>query len=93
MAKDRDGLEKNLHKLKETRQVWWFRMKPHWKRVLKKPWHPHETMNFSVEACRAEPYYWGHIIYYVAMANLLAWGLAAFLWLRHLKSHVDCGGF
>jgi hypothetical protein len=56
-----DGLARNILKLKHTARVWWDSWKPHLVRWCKRPL-PHEYTNLWVEACRAEPYFFGHVL-------------------------------
>jgi len=58
---DKDGLERDVAKLRHLYGPWKKAMAPHWKRYLKKPL-PHEFTNLCTESGRAEPYFNGHIM-------------------------------
>ena len=72
---NRDGLSRNLHKLRDeigdTRLI----LLPHWQRFRNKP-DSHGYVNLWVEASRASPYLIGHIdaIAYPLGMILIAWG-------------------
>jgi hypothetical protein len=59
--KDKDGLERDIAKLKALSIPWKAAMAPHWKRFKKKP-TPHNGTNLCTESGRADPYVNGHIM-------------------------------
>ena len=71
---NKNGLRRDLSKLKYTGAIWFKAMKPHAIRFCKRPL-PHEYTNLWVEACRAEPYFFGHgltIVSVIALISALA---------------------
>lgn len=59
--KDRDGLEKNIHKFGEEWRKVQGALKPNCIRFFKRPLDTHTYVNLFVEARRASPYLLGHI--------------------------------
>jgi hypothetical protein len=59
--KDKDGLERDIAKLKHLYTPWKAAMAPHWKRFKKKP-TPHNFTNLCTESSRADDYVNGHIM-------------------------------
>jgi hypothetical protein len=57
----KNGMARDLAKLKAEFLTWWPDMKPHFTRYLKRPL-PHECTNLFVEACRASAYFFGHVL-------------------------------
>ena len=68
---NKDGLRRDLSKLKYTGAIWFTAMKPHFKRFAKRPL-PHEYTNLWVEGCRAEPYFFGHVLTIVSVIALVS---------------------
>jgi hypothetical protein len=80
-----DGLRRDIAKLKYTGGIWWDYMWPEIKRVLKWP-SPHNVTNFWVEGCRAEAYFFGHVLTMIfyrlpILAGIILFGLGLFGWL------------
>lgn len=66
----KDGLERDIAKLKLLYGPWKRKMAPHWKRWKKSPL-PHDTTNLCTESSRADPYVNGHIMSVYLHASLL----------------------
>jgi hypothetical protein len=79
---DKDGLERDVAKLKELNGPWKAAMAPHIKRFKKKP-TPHNFTNLCTESSRADAYVNGHIMaVYFGVSLLVVIGLTVALVLR-----------
>jgi hypothetical protein len=58
---NKDGIQRDVAKLKYLLGPWRLKMKPHFKRFFKKPL-PHEFTNLCTESSRADAYVNGHIM-------------------------------
>ena len=74
MKKDynEDGLKRDLMKLRDTRKIYKAVMRPHFKRFWRRP-TTHNGTNLCVESCRAQPYYFGHVVMMYVCINTVAW--------------------
>ena len=72
----KDGLARDIAKLKAGYGPWRTAMSPHFKRWLKRPL-PHETTNLCTESGRADPYFNGHIMVIYLYSSIVAMGLLA----------------
>ena len=77
----KDGLARDIAKLKHRYGPWKGAMLPHWVRWKKRPF-PHETTNLCTESGRADAYFNGHImtvylhlsvVWTIGLLGLLIW--------------------
>jgi hypothetical protein len=59
--KGKDGVQRNVLKLREEIAFWWDATKEDRLRWLKRPWDLHAYVNMYVESRRASPYLTGHV--------------------------------
>ena len=71
----KDGLARDITKLKFEWELLRQAMAPHWKRWIRRPWDTHAFVNLFVEARRESAYLVGHVdaIAYPVIIVLLIW--------------------
>lgn len=57
----KDGLARDIAKLRVEYGLMADIMKPHWRRWRRRPWDTHAYVNLWVESRRASPYLTGHV--------------------------------
>ncbi|RLA19355.1 MAG: hypothetical protein DRQ56_05565 [Gammaproteobacteria bacterium] len=75
----KDGLARDLEKMKNEGGLLLDAMGPHWRRWISKPWDGHAYTNLFVEAQRVSPYFMGHID--AVLLPVLVASLAFIVWV------------
>ena len=81
----KDGLERDIAKLKYEWKIYKAEMAAHWERFRRDPKF-HTATNLTVESCRASAYFFGHVVMIYATLNTVAWVVNFGLWAVVLLS-------